>query len=94
MISHAIPIEIRIPVTIVGIAASNITVNVVRNVLSSRVRMTLIQSVQKFATPKAVLVSIGHNEQTKITKSEVCSLSAMMNRAIDIKARGDMDFSI
>ena len=62
------PIEIRIPVRMVGAAAGRITVKARRIGLTSSVRATLIHSCRTAATPKAVLSSIGHTEQMKITK--------------------------
>ena len=73
--SHAIPMEIRIPVTIVGAAAGRITVNAVLSGFSSCVRATFTQSARTPAMPKAVLISIGQIEQMKITKMAEASLS-------------------
>jgi len=62
------PIEIRMPVRIVGAAAGRITVKARLMVPTSSVRATLIHSLRTAATPNAVLSSIGHTEQMKITK--------------------------
>ena len=58
----------RMPVRIVGAAAGRITSNARRSGETSSVRATLRYSRRTDATPKAVLISIGHNEQMKITK--------------------------
>ena len=52
----------------VGAAAGRITVKARRTLPTSSVRATLIHSLRTLATPKAVLISIGHTEQMKITK--------------------------
>ena len=56
------------PVRIVGAAAGRITVKARLTVPTSSVRATLIHSLRTAATPNAVLSSIGHTEQMKITK--------------------------
>ena len=66
--SQAMPIEIRMPVRIVGAAAGKITVNARLTVPTSSVRATLIHSLRTAATPNAVFNSIGHTEQMKMTK--------------------------
>ena len=66
--SHAMPIEIRIPVRMVGAAAGRMTVKARRSVPTSSVRATLIHYLRTAATPNAVLSSIGHTEQMKMTK--------------------------
>jgi len=53
--SQAIPIEIRMPVRIVGAAARQITVEGALTVPTSSVRATLIHSLRTLATPNAVL---------------------------------------
>src|SRR4029453_10482491 len=70
MTSHAMPMEIRIPVRIVGAAAGRMMVKAGRKVPTSSVRATLSHSLRTAATPNAVLISIGHSEQMKITKIE------------------------
>jgi hypothetical protein len=62
------PIEMRMPVRMVGAAAGRITRKALRSGLTSSVRATLIQSRRTEATPKAVLISIGQIEQMKMTK--------------------------
>jgi hypothetical protein len=52
----------------VGAAAGRITVKARRTVPTSSVRATLIHSLRTAATPNAVLISIGHNAQMKMTK--------------------------
>ena len=66
--SQAMPMEMRMPVRIVGAAAGRITRHAVRPGPSSSVLATLSHSRRTLATPKAVLISIGHSEQMKITK--------------------------
>ena len=90
MTSHAMPIEIRIPVRIVGAAAGRITVKAVLNGPNSCVRATLTQSSRTPATPKAVLISMGQIEQIKITKIADASLSPMMKSASGIHASGEI----
>src|SRR5690606_39649804 len=60
---------------------------------TSRVRATLIQSRRTPATPKAVLTSMGHSEQMKITKMAEVSESLMMNSARGIHASGEIGLS-
>src|SRR5258707_1177846 len=67
--SHAIPIEMRMPVTMVGAAAGRITVSARRRGGTSSVRATLSQSRRTAATPNTVLISMGHTEQIKITNT-------------------------
>ena len=66
--NQAIPMEMRMPVRMVGAAAGRITRQAVRPGLISKVLATFSQSARTLATPKAVLISIGHTEQMKITK--------------------------
>ena len=66
--SQAMPIEIRMPVMMVGAAAGRITRKALRNAPTSSVAATLSHSLRTLATPNAVLISIGHSEQMKITK--------------------------
>ena len=61
-------IGVGMPVRIVGAAAGKITVKARLMVPTSSVRATLIHSLRTLATPKAVLSSIGHTEQMKMTK--------------------------
>src|SRR5690606_40975476 len=67
--SHAMPIEIRMPVTIVGAAAGRITVSARFHAGTSSVRATFSHSRRTDATPNAVLISIGQTEQMKITNT-------------------------
>ena len=53
----------------------------------------LIQSCLTLATPKAVLISIGQTEQTKITKMDAFSESLMRNSATGSQASGEIGFS-
>ena len=68
--SQAMPMEMRMPVRMVGAAAGRMMVKARRNVPTSSVRATLSHSLRTAATPNAVLISIGHTEQMKITKIE------------------------
>ena len=88
--SQAIPMEIRMPVRMVGAAAGKITRKAVFNWLNSWVCATEIQSLRTFATPNAVLMSMGQIEQMKMTKIADCSESLMINSASGIQARGDI----
>ena len=56
------------PVMMVGAAAGRITGNALRSGPTSSVRATLSHSRLTPATPNAVLISIGHSEQMKMTK--------------------------
>ena len=56
------------PVKMVGAAAGRMTVKARRSGPTSSVRATLSHSLRTLATPKAVLMSIGHSEQMKMTK--------------------------
>ncbi len=58
----------RMPVRMVGAAAGRITSKALRSGFTSSVLATLSHSRRTPATPKAVLSSIGHTEQMKITK--------------------------
>jgi len=62
------PIEMRMPVTMVGAAAGRITRKALRIGFTSSVSATLSQSRRTEATPNAVLISIGQMEQMKMTK--------------------------
>ncbi len=68
--SQAMPIEMRMPVRMVGAAAGRMMVKARRKVPTSSVRATLSHSRRTAATPNAVLISIGHSEQMKMTKIE------------------------
>ena len=68
MTSQAIPIEIRIPVRMVGAAAGRMTKKAFLRGFTSSVLATLSHSLRTLATPKAVLISMGQIEQIKITK--------------------------
>ena len=68
MTSQAMPMEMRMPVRMVGAAAGRMTWKALRSGLTSSVRATSSQSLRTLATPKAVLISIGHSEQMKMTK--------------------------
>ena len=62
------PMLMRMPVTMVGAAAGKITKNAFRKGFTSNVLATFSHSRLTDATPKAVLMSMGHTEQMKITK--------------------------
>ena len=66
--SHAMPMLMRMPVTMVGAAAGRITWKALRSGETSSVFATLSHSRRTPATPNAVFSSIGHTEQMKITK--------------------------
>src|SRR5580704_17692755 len=61
--SQAMPIEMRMPVRMVGAAAGRMIVKARRKVPTSSVRATSSHSRRTAATPNAVLISIGHSEQ-------------------------------
>ena len=81
------------PVMIVGAAAGSITRNALRTGPTSSVLATLSHSRRTAATPKAVLISIGHIEQMKITKIEETPLSFSVKSASGIHASGEIGFS-
>src|SRR5690606_21298552 len=87
------PIEIRIPVNMVGAAAGKMTVKAVLKGVSSSVFATLRKSRLTLLTPNAVLIKTGHSEQIKITNTEDAIESWMMNSARGIQARGEMGLS-
>jgi len=91
--SQAMPMEMRMPVMMVGAAAGKITVNALRSGFTSSVRATLSQSRRTEATPKAVLMSIGQIEQMKITKTADTSESFSVNSASGIHASGEIGLS-
>src|SRR5207245_2548652 len=66
MTSHAMPMEIRIPVRIVGAAAGRMMVKARRKVPTSSVRATLSHSLRTAATPNAVLISIGRTGHRRL----------------------------
>src|SRR5258706_10747805 len=91
--SHAMPIEMRMPVMIVGAAAGSTTWNAVRIGDTSSVRATLSHSRLTADTPNAVLMSIGHNEQMKITNIDEVALSLIVYSASGIHASGEIGLS-
>src|SRR5258708_5535960 len=92
--SQAMPIEIRMPVRMVGAAAGRITATALRNGRTSRVFATLSQSRRTDATPKAVLITIGHIEQLKVTKIADTFESLSVNNASGIHASGEIGLRI
>ena len=68
--SQAMPMEMRMPVTMVGAAAGRMMVKARRSGGTSSVRATFSHSLRTVATPKAVLISIGQTAQMKMTKIE------------------------
>src|SRR5687768_14830957 len=91
--SQAMPIEMRIPVMMVGAAAGRITANAFLSDDTSSVRATFSHSRRTEATPNAVLISIGQIEQTKITNTADTVESFSVNRASGIQASGEIGFS-
>src|SRR5260221_5486999 len=91
--SKAMPIEMRMPVNMVGAAAGRMTVKAFLNGETSSVRATLSQSRRTEATPKAVLISIGQVEQMKMTKIAETLESLSVKRASGIQAGGEIGFS-
>src|SRR5918996_4804224 len=92
--SQAMPIEMRMPVMMVGAAAGRITANALRIGDTSRVRATFSQSRRTEATPNAVLMSIGQIEQTKITNTEETFESLSVKSASGIQASGEIGLRI
>src|SRR5262249_7189759 len=92
--SQAMPIEMRMPVMMVGAAAGRMTRNALRSGPTSSVFATLSHSLRTDATPNAVLISIGHIEQMKMTKIADTPLSFSVNSASGIQASGEIGFSI
>ena len=76
--SQAMPMLMRMPVRMVGAAAGRMTSSARRIGLTSSVRATFSHSRRTPATPKAVLISIGHTEQMKITKMPLIDESLMV----------------
>ena len=73
------PIEIRIPVRIVGAAAGRMIVSACRNAPDlERARHVAPFLAHTLRTPKAVLISIGHSAQMKITKTDETLLSLIV----------------
>ena len=91
--SQAMPIEMRMPVMMVGAAAGRITANALRSGDTSSVRATLSHSRRTEATPNAVLMSIGQIEQTKITNTAETFESLSVKSASGIQASGEMGLS-
>src|SRR4030065_355320 len=87
------PLEMRMPVRMVGAAAGRITWSALRSGFTSMVRATLSHSRFTVATPWAVLISIGHSEQMKITNTAEIDESLMVYSANGIHARGEIGFS-
>src|SRR3982751_6126865 len=90
--SHAMPIEIRMPVMMVGAAAGKTTWKALRMGETSSVRATFNHSRLTADTPKAVLMSIGHSEQMKMTNIDDVALSLIVYRASGIQASGEIGF--
>src|SRR5258708_23167746 len=76
MTSQAMPMEMRMPVRMVGAAAGRMTKSTLRKVPTSRVRATLSHSRLTEATPKAVFISIGQIEQMKMTDRKSTRLNS------------------
>src|SRR3989304_2317612 len=91
--SHAMPTEMRMPVMMVGAAAGTTPGNAWRNADTPGVCATLSHSRLTADTPNAVLISIGHNEQMKITKIDEVTLSLIVNNASGIHASGEIGFN-
>src|SRR5215813_12251468 len=91
--SHAMPMEMRMPVRIVGAAAGRMIVNARRNVPTSSVFATLSHSRRTEATPNAVLIIVGHNEQMQITKIDERLESLIVYSASGIQASGEIGLS-
>src|SRR3974390_939547 len=68
MTSQAMPMEMRMPVRIVGAAAGRMMVKARLNVPTSSGLATFSHSRRTEGTPKAVLIMVGHSEQMKMTK--------------------------
>ena len=76
--SQAMPMLMRMPVRMVGAAAGRITRSALRSGDTSSVRATFSQSRRTLATPNAVLISIGHTEQMKMTNTPEIDESLMV----------------
>src|SRR4051812_50115449 len=87
--SQAMPIDIRMPVRIVGAAAGRITVNARLSVPTSSVRATLIHSLRTLATPKTVLSSIGQINKLRLTKMAGIEESLLVKTATGIQAAAE-----
>src|SRR4029079_11555515 len=92
MTSQAMPIEMRMPVRIVGAAAGRMIVNARRQVPTSSVLATLSHSRRSDAAPNAVLIMVGHSEQMKITKIDDRLESLIVYSASGIQASGEIGF--
>ena len=91
--SQAMPMLMRMPVTMVGAAAGKITKKALRRGVTSSVLATLSHSRLTAATPKAVLISMGQTEQMKMTKMPLTSESFRVYSAKGIQASGLMGLS-
>src|SRR6185295_20341479 len=91
--SHAMPTEIRMTVMMVGAAAGSTTLNALRIGDTSSVRATLSHSRRTADTPNAVLISMGHSEQMKITNIDEVALSLIVYSASGIHASGEIGFN-
>src|SRR4051812_12155380 len=85
MTSHAMPMEMRMPVRIVGAAAGRMTKKAFLKGDTSNVSATLSQSRRTEATPK-VLMSMGQVEQMKITNTDDTFESLSVKSASGIQA--------
>src|SRR5687768_882826 len=88
--SHAMPIEMRMPVMMLGAATGRMTGNALRSGPTASVLATLSHSLRTAATPKAVLISIGDIEQMKMTTIDERLLSWSVKRAGGIQASGEI----
>ena len=86
-------IEMRMPVKMVGAAAGRMTLSALRNGFTSSVLATFNHSRFTEDTPNAVLISIGHTEQMKITKMPLTEESLIVYSANGIHASGEMGLS-
>src|SRR6516164_5050611 len=82
--SQAMPIEIRIPVRMVGAAAGSTTCSARRKPDTSSVRATFSHSRLTDPTPWAVLINIGQTEQMLMTKIDESEESRMVYSASGI----------
>ena len=73
--NQAVPIEIRMPVRIIGTAAGNTICRMRVQTLRPSTRDTLSQSCRTADTPNAVLISNGQTEQMKMIKIAEAPLS-------------------
>src|SRR5215813_11886991 len=91
--SQAMPMEMRMPVRIVGAAAGRMIVKARLSGETSSVRATFNHSRRTEATPNAVLINIGQTEQMKITKIDEIDESLMVYSASGIQASGEIGFN-